>query len=198
MYMRSIAFPRSAALVMALALSGCQVAPQIPDSILSVGPDGATSTNSIIARHSSQAASALRDLAETDIAVARRGLVPVAPVVTQAPAAEVAAAPAPAPKATEPVVPPGYEPLMKRVNFRFTGDIEDIVRRSVSHIPASADWRYVAPQRRPMMPLMVTIHAQHTTILDVLRDAGAQAGLSAEIKVDPQSRTVALTYASKQ
>lgn len=174
--------------ILSVAAAGCQT----PGSMAPSQTEAANmTTTSLLSRYAETASLALRDLAETDMAVARRGSLPAAEPLHQT-AAPLKSNPE---MRAESAIPPGYESLSHRVNFAYTGDIEDLVRRLVAHIPSREGWRYIPPTRSLAVPLTVTISARDKTVFDVLQEVGAQAGLSADIRVNANSRQITIVYA---
>ncbi len=47
----------------------------------------------------------------------------------------------------------------------------------------------------PPAPVVITLDVRQKMVIDVLRDVGLQAGMRADVVVDPERRVVELNYA---
>ena len=93
-----------------------------------------------------------------------------------------------APAVGTPVV---VSPALRRpVTLSWIGPVETLTET----LAARAGYRFVAAGAPPVRPLMVAIAAEDTPLIEVLRDAGIQAGAAATVTVDAERRTVRLDW----
>jgi len=81
--------------------------------------------------------------------------------------------------------------LLRTVTIDWVGPIEPIAERLANR----AGYDFNALGDLPPVPIIVTVHAVHRPVLEVLRDIGLQAGLRADLIVDAKRQAVEVTYA---
>ena len=84
-------------------------------------------------------------------------------------------------------VPPA---LQRPVTIDWIGPVETLAER----LAAYAGYRFRMAGLSPVRPTMVAIAAQDTPVIEVLRDAGLQAGDAATLTVDAEERSVRLDW----
>ena len=93
---------------------------------------------------------------------------------------------------------PGSSPvpqaLQRPVTLDWIGPLEALAET----LAGLAGYRFVAAGPAPVRPLMVTVTAEETPVVEVLRDAGMQAGSAATLVVDASRRTVRLDWSERQ
>ena len=89
---------------------------------------------------------------------------------------------------------PGSSPvppeLRRPVSLDWIGPAETLAETLAQH----AGYRFVAAGTMPARPVTVAVRAENTPLIEVLRDAGLQAGAAATLVVDAGSRTVRLDW----
>ena len=105
--------------------------------------------------------------------------------------ARIRAAETPAPAAEAPLVVPAA--LRRPVTLDWIGPVETLAET----LATRAGYRFVAAGAPPVRPLMVAIAAEDRTLIEVLRDAGIQAGAAATVTVDAERRTVRLDWTAQ-
>ncbi len=80
--------------------------------------------------------------------------------------------------------------LRRAVTLDWIGPVETLAETLAQH----AGYRFVAAGSMPVRPVMVTVRAAGTPLIEVLRDAGLQAGAAATLVVDAGNRTVRLDW----
>lgn len=103
-------------------------------------------------------------------------------------AVEQARTPAATVEAMVPDVPPE---LQRAVTFSWAGPAEPVAR----DIAARAGYSFRTVGDVPPTPILVTISAYNTPMVEVLRDLGLQMGTRADLRLDAQARTVEIVYA---
>ena len=80
--------------------------------------------------------------------------------------------------------------LLTRVDMSWLGELVP----AVDALCASAGWvtRVVGVKRGP--PILVSLDRRNATIWDLLRDAGTQAGVRADVVVDGDARAIEVVY----
>ncbi len=81
--------------------------------------------------------------------------------------------------------------LRRAISVNWVGPVSAITKTLADR----AGYTFVIIGNPPPTPIVVTIHAENTPIVDVLRDIGLQLGLRADVRVDAASRIVELHYA---
>ena len=80
--------------------------------------------------------------------------------------------------------------LRRTVTLDWIGPVETLAETLAQH----AGYRFMAAGSMPVRPVMVTVRAAGTPLIEVLRDAGLQAGAAATLVVDAGNRTVRLDW----
>lgn len=89
-------------------------------------------------------------------------------------------------------LPPDVSPALRRpVTLDWIGPVETLVET----LATRARYRFARAGAPPVRPVMVAVMARKTPLIEVLRDAGMQAGKAATIVVDAARRTVRLDWA---
>ena len=102
--------------------------------------------------------------------------------------ARIRAAETAAPAVATPVAVPAV--LRRPVTLSWIGPVETLTET----LAARAGYRFAAAGAPPVRPVMVAIAAEDTPLIEVLRDAGIQAGAAATVTVDAERRTVRLDW----
>ena len=98
------------------------------------------------------------------------------------------AADSPPPVPDVPVaVPPA---LQHRVTVDWIGPVETLAET----LSRQAGYRFVIAGTEPARPVMISVSARNVPLIEVLRDAGLQAGNAATLAVDAGRRTVRLDW----
>ena len=82
--------------------------------------------------------------------------------------------------------------LRRPVTIDWIGPVETLAER----LAAYAGYRFRTAGLAPVRPVMVAIAAQDAPVIEVLRDAGLQAGDAATLTVDAEERSVRLDWAA--
>jgi defect-in-organelle-trafficking protein DotD len=83
--------------------------------------------------------------------------------------------------------------LKRAVTLDWIGPVETLAEA----LAQRAGYRFVSAGSMPVHPVMVSIRAAGTPLIEVLRDAGLQAGSAATLVVDANGRTVRLDWIGK-
>ena len=102
--------------------------------------------------------------------------------------ARIRAAETAAPAVETPVVVPAA--LRRPVTLSWIGPVETLTET----LATRAGYRFVAAGAPPVRPVLVAIAAEDTPLIEVLRDAGIQAGTTATVTVDAERRIVRLDW----
>ena len=81
--------------------------------------------------------------------------------------------------------------LMRAMTITWVGPPEQLLRKLADR----ASYTYLTIGNTPPVPLSVSIDAENTPVVEILRDVGLQLGLRADVKVDSERRMVELHYA---
>lgn len=81
--------------------------------------------------------------------------------------------------------------LMRAITITWVGPAEGLVKKLADR----ASYTFIAVGDKPPVPLTVNIDAENKPVIDVLRDAGLQFGMRADIKVDSVRQMVEIHYA---
>lgn len=81
--------------------------------------------------------------------------------------------------------------LTRAMTISWVGPTEPIARTLANH----ADYEFVVLGVRPPVPIVVTLEAENTRVVDLLRNIGLQLGSRADVRVDAAQRVVELQYA---
>ena len=106
--------------------------------------------------------------------------------------ARIRAAETAAPAVETPVVVPAV--LRRPVTLSWIGPVETLAET----LAARAGYRFVAAGAPPVRPAMVAIAAEDTPLIEVLRDAGIQAGAAATVTVDAERHIVRLDWTGER
>lgn len=88
-------------------------------------------------------------------------------------------------------VPNAPQELRRALTFEWTGPTEPLVQE----LAKQAGYDFAVIGARPPLPVIITIKATNTPMIDILRDIGLQMGARADLKVDAQSRRMEVHYA---
>ena len=112
--------------------------------------------------------------------------------------ARIESARTPPPPAGVPADRPGSSPvppeLRQPVTLDWIGPLETLAETLARY----AGYRFAVAGRPPVRPAMVAVRAENTPLIEVLRDAGLQAGSAATLIVDAGSRTVRLDWSGER
>lgn len=89
-------------------------------------------------------------------------------------------------------VPNATQEMRRTVTMDWTGPIEPAIRT----LAERAGYQFQVNGNAPPMPIIVSLHSTERSVVEVLRDAGLQAGRRADVAIDPDRRVVELNYAS--
>ena len=81
--------------------------------------------------------------------------------------------------------------LKRAITITWVGPAEGLVKK----LAERASYSFITIGDRPPVPLTVNIDAENKPVIDILRDAGLQFGMRADIKVDSVRQMVELHYA---
>lgn len=87
--------------------------------------------------------------------------------------------------------PYASQELRRTVSVDWVGPIEPVTRR----LAERAGYEFRVNGDIPPAPVVVSVQAKQKMVIEVLRDLGLQAGLRANVVVDPDQRIVELNYA---
>ena len=163
-----------AALAIAVAAAGCTPFWERP-----LGPE--------IEERPARSAAAAPDAAETRLAEAAERAEAALTAL-----ARIGSAGTPSPPAAVPVDVPAA--LRRAVTLDWIGPVETLARTMAAY----AGYRFSMAGAPPVRPVMVTITAEDTPLIEVLRDAGLQAGAAATLVVDAGRRTVRLDWTGER
>ena len=102
--------------------------------------------------------------------------------------ARIRAAETPPPAVEVPLEVPAA--LRRPVTFDWIGPLDTLAETLALY----AGYRFAGAGAPPVRPVMVAIAARKASLIEVLRDAGIQAGAAATLTVDAQRRTVRLDW----
>lgn len=88
-------------------------------------------------------------------------------------------------------VPYAPQELRRTMTLDWVGPIEPVTQRLADR----AGYTFKINGDIPPAPIVVSIKAKQKSVIDILRDVGLQAGLRADVSVDPEHRVVELNYA---
>ncbi len=80
--------------------------------------------------------------------------------------------------------------LRRTITVNWVGPIEPIAKTLADR----AGYSFLVLGNQPFIPVVVSIDAENTRVIDVLRDIGLQLGMRGDVKVDAESRSVELHY----
>ena len=81
--------------------------------------------------------------------------------------------------------------LRRSTSVNWVGPIEPIAKTLADR----AGYGFLVLGNEPAIPVVVSVDAENTRVVDVLRDVGLQLGTRGDVKVDAQSRMVEIYYA---
>lgn len=81
--------------------------------------------------------------------------------------------------------------LMRAMTITWMGPVEPLLKKLADR----ASYTFISVGDRPPIPLTVSIDAQNTPVIDIMRDAGLQLGVRADVKIDSTRRMVEVHYA---
>ncbi|PCJ99012.1 MAG: hypothetical protein COA45_06090 [Zetaproteobacteria bacterium] len=81
--------------------------------------------------------------------------------------------------------------LRRTITVNWVGPIEPIAKTLADR----AGYGFLVLGSKPVIPAVVSIDAENTRVVDVLRDIGLQLGMRGDIKVDAQTHMVEIYYA---
>ncbi len=81
--------------------------------------------------------------------------------------------------------------LRRTISVNWVGPIEPIAKTLADR----AGYGFLVLGNAPSIPVVVSVDAENTRVVDVLRDVGLQLGMRGDVKVDAQSRMVEIYYA---
>lgn len=81
--------------------------------------------------------------------------------------------------------------LTRAMTITWIGPVEQLLKKLADR----ASYTFITVGDRPPSPLTVNIDAENETVIDLLRSAGLQLGVRADVKVDSTRRMVELHYA---
>ena len=84
--------------------------------------------------------------------------------------------------------------LLRPVTLDWIGPVETLAQALARH----AGYRFSAAGAAAVRPVMVAVTAEDTPLIEVLRDAGLQAGAAATLVVDVGNRAVRLDWAGQR
>jgi len=87
--------------------------------------------------------------------------------------------------------PSAPQELRRTVTVDWVGPIEPLTRSLADR----AGYQMEVNGDKPPVPVVVSVQAREKSVVEVLRDVGLQAGLRANIVVDPDHHMVELNYA---
>ena len=108
--------------------------------------------------------------------------------------ARIESARTPPPPAGVPADRPGSSPVPPELRRTVTLDWIGPLKTLAATLARYAGYRFAAAGHPPVRPAMVAVRAENTPLIEVLRDAGLQAGAAATLVVDAGSRTVRLDW----
>ncbi len=81
--------------------------------------------------------------------------------------------------------------LRRTITVNWVGPIEPIAKTLADR----AGYGFLVLGSEPSIPVVVSIDAENTRVVDVLRDVGLQLGMRGDVKVDAKARMVEIYYA---
>ncbi len=80
--------------------------------------------------------------------------------------------------------------LRRAITVNWVGPIEPIAKTLADR----SGYSFLVLGNQPVIPVVVSIDAENTRVIDVLRDIGLQLGMRGDVKVDASSDSVELHY----
>jgi len=81
--------------------------------------------------------------------------------------------------------------LKRAITINWIGPAEPLLKKLADR----ASYNFITIGDKPPVPLVVNIDKENTPVIDVMRSAGLQLGLRADVKVDSITKMVELHYA---
>lgn len=81
--------------------------------------------------------------------------------------------------------------LRRTITVNWVGPIEPIAKTLADR----AGYSFLVLGNEPSIPVVVSVDAENSRVIDVLRDIGLQLGKRGDVKVDARSRMVEIYYA---
>ncbi len=81
--------------------------------------------------------------------------------------------------------------LRRTITVNWVGPIEPIAKTLADR----AGYSFLVLGNEPSIPVVVSVDAENSRVVDVLRDVGLQLGKRGDVKVDAKSRMVEIYYA---
>ncbi len=81
--------------------------------------------------------------------------------------------------------------LRRAITVNWVGPIEPIAKTLADR----AGYGFLVLGSEPTIPVVVSIDAENTSVIDVLRDLGLQLGMRGDVKVDARAKMVEIYYA---
>ncbi len=81
--------------------------------------------------------------------------------------------------------------LRRAISVNWVGPIEPIAKTLADR----AGYGFLVLGNQPAVPVVVSVDAENTRVVDVLRDVGLQLGMRGDVKVDANARMVEIYYA---
>ncbi len=81
--------------------------------------------------------------------------------------------------------------LRRTITVNWVGPIEPIAKTLADR----AGYGFLVLGSEPSIPVVVSIDAENTRVVDVLRDVGLQLGMRGDVKVDANAKMVEIYYA---
>lgn len=81
--------------------------------------------------------------------------------------------------------------LRRTISVNWVGPIEPIAKTLADR----AGYGFLVLGSEPSIPVVVSVDAENTRVVDVLRDVGLQLGMRGDVKVDARARMVEIFYA---
>ena len=89
--------------------------------------------------------------------------------------------------------PVGNAPLEMRraMTVQWVGPVEELVKT----LAQRGNYSFIVVGSAPPIPVIVSVDANNTPIIDILRDVGLQMGMRADVRVDGRKKIVEIHYA---
>ncbi len=81
--------------------------------------------------------------------------------------------------------------LRRTITVNWVGPIEPIAKTLADR----AGYSFLVLGNKPSIPVVVSVDAENSRVVDILRDVGLQLGRRGDVKVDAKSRMVEIYYA---
>ncbi len=84
--------------------------------------------------------------------------------------------------------------LRRAITVNWVGPIEPIAKTLADR----AGYGFVVLGSTPAIPVVVSVDAENTRVIDVLRDVGLQLGMRGDVKVDAESKMIEIYYSPNE